>query len=95
MSLCVGSMGLIEDALEVLRIGKEVGEEVLMSWDVIAKSTNSSGGVELPLKGRKERLVLARSDFLLNRIIGDSVKFVLFVRRLKNSFIVMEANNRH
>lgn len=51
---------LVEDALDVIRLGKEIGEEVLSSWDVIGKPFNASGGVELPIIRRKERVILAR-----------------------------------
>ncbi|XP_073957027.1 chemokine-like protein orion isoform X2 [Choristoneura fumiferana] len=51
---------LVDDALDVIRLGKEIGEEVLSSWDLIGKPFNASGGVELPIIRRKERVILAR-----------------------------------
>ncbi|XP_061715652.1 uncharacterized protein LOC133523945 isoform X2 [Cydia pomonella] len=51
---------LIDDALDVIRLGKEIGEEVLNSWDIVGKSFNASGGVELPIIKRKERVILSK-----------------------------------
>lgn len=50
----------IDEAVDVLKLGKEIGEEILSSWDVIGKPLNISGGVELPVIRRRERMVLAR-----------------------------------
>ncbi|KPJ14355.1 hypothetical protein RR48_01956 [Papilio machaon] len=58
--LAVAAHAVIDDALDVIRLGKEIGEEVLNSWDVIGRPFNVSGGVELPLIRRREREVLAR-----------------------------------
>ncbi|XP_046965961.1 uncharacterized protein LOC124534258 isoform X1 [Vanessa cardui] len=51
---------LVDEAVDVIRLGIDVGEEVLNSWDVISKPFNASGGVELPVIRRRERQVLAR-----------------------------------
>ncbi|XP_063624574.1 uncharacterized protein LOC134796349 isoform X2 [Cydia splendana] len=51
---------LIDDALDVIRLGKEIGEEVINSWDIVGKSFNASGGVELPIIKRKERVILSK-----------------------------------
>lgn len=51
---------LVDDVLDVLRLGKEIGEEVLSSWDIIGKSFNASEGVELPVIRRKEKIILAK-----------------------------------
>ncbi|KAJ2948863.1 hypothetical protein O0L34_g5789 [Tuta absoluta] len=60
LALAPPASALIDDALEVLKFGKEIGEEVLNSWDLIGKPLNITGGVELPLVRRREREVLAR-----------------------------------
>ncbi|XP_050350897.1 uncharacterized protein LOC126773786 isoform X1 [Nymphalis io] len=51
---------LVDEAVDVIRLGIDVGEEVLNSWDIISKPFNVSGGVELPIIRRRERQVLAR-----------------------------------
>ncbi|CAG9125820.1 unnamed protein product [Plutella xylostella] len=60
LALLAAAHAFIDDALDVIKLGKEIGEEVLMSWDVIGKPFNATGGVELPLVRRRERQVLAR-----------------------------------
>lgn len=53
---------LVDDVLEALKIGKEIGEEILSSWEIIGKPFNATGGVDLPIMKRRERQVLARLD---------------------------------
>lgn len=54
------SRALVDEVIDVIKLGKEVGEEVLNSWDVLGKPFNASGGVELPVVRRREREILAR-----------------------------------
>lgn len=51
---------IVDEAVDVIKLGIEIGEEVLSSWDIISKPFNASGGVELPIIRRRERLVLSR-----------------------------------
>ncbi|XP_049872978.1 uncharacterized protein LOC126371706 isoform X1 [Pectinophora gossypiella] len=60
LALATCAHALLDDALEVIKLSKEIGEEVLSSWDIIGKPFNVTGGVELPLVRRREREVLAR-----------------------------------
>ncbi|XP_013143942.1 PREDICTED: uncharacterized protein LOC106107598 isoform X3 [Papilio polytes] len=60
LAIAAAAHAVIDDALDVIRLSKEIGEEVLNSWDVIGRPFNVSGGVELPLMRRREREVLAR-----------------------------------
>lgn len=59
---------LIDDVLDVIKLSKEIGEEVLSSWDIIGKPFNSSAGVELPIIRRRERQVLARLSVVTRAI---------------------------
>lgn len=54
------SRALVDDVLDVIKLGKEIGEEVLNSWDVFGKPFNATGGVDLPVVRRREREILAR-----------------------------------
>ncbi|XP_047030371.1 uncharacterized protein LOC124637773 isoform X1 [Helicoverpa zea] len=54
------SRALVDEVLDVIKLGKEVGEEVLNSWDVFGKPFNATGGVDLPVVRRREREILAR-----------------------------------
>ncbi|CAH0715853.1 unnamed protein product, partial [Brenthis ino] len=68
---------LVDEAVDVIKLGIEIGEEVLNSWDVISKPFNVSGGVELPFIRRKERQILARLDQItraINRLELDIEK---------------------
>ncbi|XP_072948872.1 uncharacterized protein orion isoform X1 [Epargyreus clarus] len=60
LAIAAPAHAIIDDALDVIRLSKEIGEEVLSSWDIIGKPFNVTGGVELPLIRRREREVLAR-----------------------------------
>ena len=51
---------LVDEAVDVIKLGIDIGEEVLNSWDVISKPFNVSGGVELPFIRRRERQILAK-----------------------------------
>lgn len=54
------SYAVVDEVIDVIRLGKEIGEEILSSWDIIGRPFNASSGVELPVVRRQERLVLAR-----------------------------------
>lgn len=51
---------LVDDVLEILKFGKEIGEDVINSWEIFGKPFNASGGVELPVTKKREREILAR-----------------------------------
>lgn len=59
-ALVATAHALVDDVIDVLKLGKEIGEEVLSSWDLIAKPFNVSAGVALPIIRRREREVLER-----------------------------------
>lgn len=59
-ALAATAHALVDDIIDVLKLGKEIGEEVLSSWDLIAKPFNVSAGVALPIIRRREREILER-----------------------------------
>ncbi|XP_026327753.1 uncharacterized protein LOC113236030 isoform X2 [Hyposmocoma kahamanoa] len=58
--LATGACAFIDDAIDVIKLGKEIGEEVLNSWDLLGKPFNVSSSVEIPLMRRWERQVLSK-----------------------------------
>lgn len=58
--LAAGTRALIDDAIDVIKLGKEIGEEVLNSWDILGKPFNITTGVEVPLMRRWEKQVLSK-----------------------------------
>lgn len=60
LTIATPASALIDEALDVLFLSKEIGEKVLSSWDVIGKPFNATGGVELPIIRRRENQILAR-----------------------------------
>lgn len=58
--LAATAHALVDDVIDVLKLSKDIGEEVLSSWDLLAKPFNLSSGVALPIVRRREREVLAR-----------------------------------
>lgn len=60
LALAHTSYALVDDAIDVIRLSKEIGESVLSTWNIIGKPLNVSYGVQLPLIRRQERLILSR-----------------------------------
>lgn len=60
LTLTCSANGFLDEALDVIKLGKDIGEDILNSWDVLGKPFNATGGVEIPLIRRKEREVLSR-----------------------------------
>ncbi|GBP21650.1 hypothetical protein EVAR_16196_1 [Eumeta japonica] len=60
LTALICAQALLEDALDIIRFGKEIGEEIINSWEVLGEPLNVSGGVELPLIRRRERELLTR-----------------------------------
>lgn len=58
--LAAGTRALLDDAIDVIKLGKEIGEEVLNSWELLGKPFNITTGVEIPLMRRWEKQVLSR-----------------------------------
>ncbi|CAH2981049.1 unnamed protein product [Chilo suppressalis] len=60
LALVAAAHALVDETLDVLFLSKEIGEKILSSWDIIGKSFNATGGVELPIHRRRENQILAR-----------------------------------
>lgn len=58
--LATGARAFIDEAIDIIKLGKEIGEEVINSWDLLGKPFNVTDGVDLPLTRRWERRVLSR-----------------------------------
>ncbi|CAB3236520.1 unnamed protein product [Arctia plantaginis] len=50
----------VDDVVDIISLGKEIGQEVISSWDVIGKPFNVSEGVAIPYVHRKEREILEK-----------------------------------
>ncbi|XP_075978435.1 uncharacterized protein LOC142978054 isoform X1 [Anticarsia gemmatalis] len=50
----------VEDVVDIIQLGKEIGQEVVGSWDVIGEPFNATAGVALPYVHRREREILAK-----------------------------------
>lgn len=50
----------VEDVVDIIQLGKEIGQEVIGSWDVIGEPFNATEGVAIPYVHRKEREILAK-----------------------------------
>lgn len=68
LALAAPACALIDEALDVIFLSKEIGEKVLSSWDVIGKPFNATGGVELPIIKRRETQILSRLAQVTNAI---------------------------
>ncbi|XP_026760961.2 uncharacterized protein LOC113519932 isoform X1 [Galleria mellonella] len=60
IALAHTSCALIDEVIDVLKIGKEVAEDIINSWDVVGKRFNATDGVDLPFVRRGERQILSR-----------------------------------
>ncbi|XP_012545193.1 uncharacterized protein LOC101735738 isoform X1 [Bombyx mori] len=68
LAIVHNSRALVDEVVDVLKLGKEIGEEIIASWNVVGKTLNVSEGVELPLIRRRERLILAKLSHISQSI---------------------------
>ncbi|XP_026734290.1 uncharacterized protein LOC113498483 isoform X2 [Trichoplusia ni] len=95
------SRALVDEVVDVLRLGKEIGEEVISSWDVFGKPFNATGGVDIPVFRRREREILARLALVSRSIeklelginkIGEVTYFLAKTRENKPTRLELRMN---
>lgn len=59
---------LIDDVIEVLKFGKEIGATLLETWDIVEQRTNDDGGVEVPFRKKREKKILNRLNEVTRKI---------------------------
>lgn len=78
---------LIDDAIEVLKLGKEIGATLFETWDIVEQRNNGDGGVEVPFRKKREKKILNRLNEVSRKIAAfeDEVQRQIpkkcFVRR--------------
>lgn len=78
---------LIDDAIEVLKLGKEIGMTLIETWDIVEQRNNGDDGVEVPFRKKREKKILNRLNEVSRKIAAfeDEVKRQIpkkcFVRR--------------
>ncbi|XP_059061467.1 uncharacterized protein LOC131854370 isoform X2 [Achroia grisella] len=83
LALVQTSCALVDEVIDVLKLSKEVAEDIINSWDVVGKRFNATDGVELPFVRRGERQILSRI-----RVVSRSIE-KLELRLQKNSAVSM------
>lgn len=63
---------LVEEALDIIKLGKEVTVSILETWEVIEQTQGNNDG-DLPFYNRKEKKILARMNELSRQI--DTAEF--------------------
>lgn len=58
---------LIDDVIEVIKLGKDVASTLLETWNLV-EQTNLGGGVELPFRKEKQKKILNRINEVSRRI---------------------------
>lgn len=69
---------LIDDVIEVLKLGKEIGSTLLETWDIVEQRNNGDDGVEVPFRKKREKKILNRLAEVSRKIAAfeDEVKFL-------------------
>lgn len=62
-----GAVALIDDAVEILKLGKDVVSTLLETWNLV-EQTNLGGGVELPFRKEKQKKILNKIHEVSRRI---------------------------
>lgn len=62
------SNALIDDVIEVLKLGKDIGVTLLETWDIVEQRNNGDGGVEVPFRKKREKKILNRLNEVSRRI---------------------------
>lgn len=73
---------LIDDVIEVLKLGKEIGATLLETWDIV-EQRSGDGGVELPFRKKREKKIL-------NRLNEVSRKIAAFEDEVRVKYIIPE-----
>lgn len=82
------TVALIEDVVEIVKLGKDVASTLLETWNLV-EQTNLGGGVELPFRKEKQKKIL-------NRINEVSRKITSFEADVGyNKFLVLLACMNH
>lgn len=61
------SAGLVEEALDIIKLGKDVTVSILETWDII-EQTHMVNEVDIPFYKKKEKKILSRMTELSRQI---------------------------
>lgn len=70
---------LIDDAIEILKLGKEIGSTLLETWEIVEQRNNGDEGVEVPFRKKREKKIL-------NRLNEVSRKIAAFEEEVRTKF---------
>lgn len=59
---------LIDDVIEVLKLGKEIGSTLYETWDIVEQRNNGDDGVEVPFRKKREKKILNRLNEVSRKI---------------------------
>lgn len=62
------SNAFIDDAIEVLKLGKEIGATLFETWEIVEQRNNGDDGVEMPFRKKREKKILNRLNEVSRRI---------------------------
>lgn len=68
----VPAVALVEEALDIIKLGKEVTVSILETWEIIEQTQNGND-VDIPFYKRKEKKILSRMSELSRQI--DTAEF--------------------
>lgn len=76
---------LIDDVVEVLKLGKDITSTVLETWNLV-EQTNLGGEVEIPFRKEKQKKILNRINEVSRRIntFEDNVSIRVWSQRTGN-----------
>lgn len=80
------SYALIDDVIEILKLGKDITSTLLETWNLV-EQTNLGGGVEIPFRKEKQKKILHRVNEVHRKI--DAFEDNVIIHSLNNLVILL------
>lgn len=74
------SAGLVEEAIDIIKLGKDVTVSILETWDII-EQTHMVNEVDIPFYKKKEKKILSRMTELSRKIDMAELEVSKFARQ--------------
>lgn len=78
------SVGLVEEALDIIKLGKDVTVSILETWDII-EQTHLVNEVDIPFYKKKEKKILSRMTELSRQIDMAELEVSKFVKTMQQA----------
>lgn len=79
---------IIEDVIDIIKLGKDVTEGVLETWELVDQTHLISGGVDYPFYKKQQKKILNRMNEL-SRQIDNAEAEVIFFGKIPNQYLLL------